>query len=330
MPKVSVIVPNYNHENFLKERLDSIFNQTFQDYEVILLDDASTDKSVEVLDFYKDYSKVSHFIVNENNSGSPFKQWIKGISLAKGEYIWIAESDDFADDSFLQATLDFASKKEELGLVFVTSKVIDETGLLQDNVFKPPFKNTGFSIATKDEISLYLVKNLCILNASSVLFKADVLKSIDLLRLAKFKNSGDRYTYIQIALKSKIYFLDKKLNYYRSHSLNITKKNIINYNIFYDRLMIIEDLIPHFCKYKVASRNLKDFYFQQIFRCSETKFIKRTRLINYSMLKNGLMDFRTYLEMVFLGYIIAIFNGEIPYRIRKYYKNKMKEKYLNN
>ena len=102
MPKISIIVPNYNHSSFLNERLDSIFNQTFQDFEVILLDDKSTDNSTEILRHYTQNEKVSHFIINKKNSGSPFKQWKKGIELAKGEFIWIAESDDTCDLNFLE------------------------------------------------------------------------------------------------------------------------------------------------------------------------------------------------------------------------------------
>ena len=97
---VSIIVPNYNHARFLPERLNSIFNQTFQDYEVILLDDASTDNSVEILNRYAANPKVSHFIVNQENSGSPFKQWKRGIDLARGEFVWIAESDDYSNTTF--------------------------------------------------------------------------------------------------------------------------------------------------------------------------------------------------------------------------------------
>lgn len=69
-PKVSVIVPNYNHAPFLKDRLDSIFRQEFEDYEVILLDDCSTDGSREIIESYRDHEKVSHVVLNERNSGS--------------------------------------------------------------------------------------------------------------------------------------------------------------------------------------------------------------------------------------------------------------------
>ena len=106
-PLVSIIVPNYNHATYLRERLDSIFSQTFQDFEVILLDDSSSDLSQMVLEEYAKHPKVSHFIINEKNSGSPFKQWKKGINLSQGEYIWIAESDDYCKPDFLEKIFDF-------------------------------------------------------------------------------------------------------------------------------------------------------------------------------------------------------------------------------
>jgi glycosyltransferase involved in cell wall biosynthesis len=86
-PLVSIIVPNYNHEKFLKKRLDSIFNQTFQDFEVILMDDCSTDDSRIILSDYAKNSKVSHCIFNESNSGNTFKQWVKGLVWQRKAYL---------------------------------------------------------------------------------------------------------------------------------------------------------------------------------------------------------------------------------------------------
>ncbi len=99
-PAVSIIVPNYNHEIHLLKRLETIFNQTFRDFEVILLDDASTDESRKILEEYAGRPEVTHFLVNTENSGSAFQQWKKGIRLAEGDYVWIAESDDFSDRYF--------------------------------------------------------------------------------------------------------------------------------------------------------------------------------------------------------------------------------------
>ena len=97
---VSVILPNYNHAEFLPERLDSIYNQTYQNLEVIILDDCSTDESVSILNNYKNHPKTAHFVINKENTGSPFIQWEKGFKLVKGDVIWIAESDDYCDLNF--------------------------------------------------------------------------------------------------------------------------------------------------------------------------------------------------------------------------------------
>ena len=102
---VSIIVPNYNYACYLNVRIASILNQSYTNYELILLDDASTDNSVEILEKYKDNPHVSHILVNEKNSGSPFQQWAKGISLARGKWIWIAEADDVAEPTFLEVCL---------------------------------------------------------------------------------------------------------------------------------------------------------------------------------------------------------------------------------
>lgn len=82
-PVVSVIVPNYNHAAFLKERIASIAAQTMRDMEVILLDDASTDGSTALLErMAASLPGKVQLVVNAENSGSPFKQWLKGIAMA--------------------------------------------------------------------------------------------------------------------------------------------------------------------------------------------------------------------------------------------------------
>src|SRR5881394_4400235 len=99
-PTVTVIVPNYNHARFLRKRIDSVLGQTYPDFEVILLDDFSTDGSREILESYANHAKVT-MEFNAQNSGTVFKQWNKGVRMARGRYIWMAESDDFADPRFL-------------------------------------------------------------------------------------------------------------------------------------------------------------------------------------------------------------------------------------
>lgn len=102
IPLVSVIIPNYNYARFLEKRIESVLLQTCTDFEIILLDDASTDNSVFILNKYQTNAHVSYVDINSVNTGSPFAQWQKGIALSRGKYIWIAESDDLASPSFLE------------------------------------------------------------------------------------------------------------------------------------------------------------------------------------------------------------------------------------
>ena len=98
---ISVVIPAYNSAKTLPKCIASVLGQTYTNFEVIILDDKSTDNSLEVIAKYQDNPHVSQVVVNEVNSGSTFKQWDKGISLAKGEIIWIAESDDWCELNLL-------------------------------------------------------------------------------------------------------------------------------------------------------------------------------------------------------------------------------------
>src|SRR5258708_2534765 len=95
-PTASVIIPNYNHARYLRKRIDSVVGQTYQNFELILMDDCSTDESRSILSEYVKDPRV-RIELNEKNSGSTFKQWNKGVALARGQYVWVAESDDYAD-----------------------------------------------------------------------------------------------------------------------------------------------------------------------------------------------------------------------------------------
>lgn len=222
-PFVSIIVPNFNHEMYLKERLDSIFDQSFTDYEVILLDDASTDGSVVVLDLYKGHPKVSHFIVNAHNSGSPFKQWQKGIDLARGEYIWIAESDDYCEPTFLEKLLDGMDSKT--GLCYAQTIDVDEKGdellhrIVYTKEFEPNIWEADFEISGREFIEKYfLVKNV-VPNASGVIFKRSlVVATFFSDTLLKMRMCGDWLFYVKLCEEADVRFVAEPLNFFRDHS----------------------------------------------------------------------------------------------------------------
>lgn len=225
---VSIIVPNFNHSNFLDQRISSILSQTFQNYEIILLDDCSTDNSVDTLKSYKNHPKVSHLIINENNSGSVFKQWEKGIGLASGKYIWFAESDDWADKTFLGSLVNIMKNDDSIGLAYCDSNVIrdnevvDTFSNLKIKWFNSSKWKQNYMADGLKEIEESLILDCTINNASAVLLRRDTLDKANPFDL-DLKYTGDWYTYLKIASISKVAYLAKALNNYREHETNVSK-----------------------------------------------------------------------------------------------------------
>lgn len=220
-PLVSVIIPNYNHARFLDERIQSVLNQTYQNFEVIILDDKSTDNSVEVINKYKNNPHVSHVVVNEENSGSTFKQWHKGFELAKGEIIWIAESDDSCEKSFLE-TLVRGYVDNNAVIAFCRSYKYDIHGnksiLPQQAIFPWDIVMQG-----KSFISKYMIDGNSVVNASSVIFNRNIAMTID-KQYMTMRSAGDWLFWIQLMEQGNVYFCTKELNYFRQHETNTTPK----------------------------------------------------------------------------------------------------------
>lgn len=219
---ISVIIPNYNHAIFLHERFDSVLNQTYSDFDVIILDDASSDESLEIIRGYKGHPKVQSILVNDVNSGSPFNQWVKGIELAKGDLIWIAESDDVADSVFLEKIVPYFDDPEVV-LVFTDCKIIDEKSeLVRES--NPWIHDPSLDIGTKKKIwkgqeflENYQRYRNFISNASSAVFRKKAMDDIILQKIVGYKYSGDWLFWNHLTLKGKVKFIPESLCSWRSH-----------------------------------------------------------------------------------------------------------------
>ncbi len=223
MPKVSVIIPNYNHAQFLKQRVDSVLAQTFQDIEIIILDDCSTDNSRGIIELYRNHSKVTSIIYNQINSGSPFKQWKKGIELAQGEYIWIAESDDYAAPAFLQTVYSMAKENENVGISFCNSNWVNATGEPGESL---SLYTESFFRKGSDEI-MRLLRHNTIQNTSAAIVRKDVaVKSVE--GIDQFHSCGDWLFYIRLLMNSNVCYTGEVLNnfrWYHANTSNNARKN---------------------------------------------------------------------------------------------------------
>jgi glycosyltransferase involved in cell wall biosynthesis len=230
VPLFSVIIPNYNHGAFLKERIESVLAQTFTDFEIILLDDCSTDNSRNILEAYRVHPRVSCIVYNETNSGSPFRQWEKGVSLANGKWIWFAESDDCCHPDFLLWGAEKIKAFPSAGLVYCDAMIRDHATLTENTFAKE--KNSFFGTdkwsadyfsTGKDEINECLGVRCTINNASSALLKKELLRDC-ITETAGFRFHGDWYCYLAVAAKSDIAYSSLPLNTHRLLTGNIRSK----------------------------------------------------------------------------------------------------------
>lgn len=229
MPTVSVIVPNYNHARFLSRRIDSVLKQSFQDFELILMDDSSTDDSRSILSLYAKDPRV-RIEFNEGNSGSTFKQWNKGVRLARGKYVWIAESDDYADPHLLERLVEVLDREPTVTFVYCQSWRVSEDDRL--NGFADFYLEyldanrwkADFCVDGHEECRNYFIFSNTVPNASAVVFRRAVFERVggadESLRMC-----GDWKLWVAMALTGRIAYLGEPLNYYRSHDTSVRSKS---------------------------------------------------------------------------------------------------------
>ncbi|WP_240410127.1 glycosyltransferase family 2 protein [Flavisolibacter nicotianae] len=226
---VSVIIPNYNHAAFLERRIDSVIHQTFTNYEIIILDDCSSDNSRAIIEKYRKEEKVKHIVYNEQNSGNTFSQWKKGLSLAKGKFIWFAESDDYNDSRFLEKMVPVIAGNKNIGLVFCSSFLVNEHDeILQSWTFgkAPDRPEDGYGLYTGRQFFFeHLVHKNVIPNASGVLIRRGQLVGNSVWISEDLKNSGDWKLWLHLSLCADIAYVSETLNYFRKHGSNVTRSN---------------------------------------------------------------------------------------------------------
>jgi glycosyltransferase involved in cell wall biosynthesis len=125
-PKVSVVIVNYNYAKYLDERIQSFLNQTYQDFELIIIDNGSTDNSTEIIDKYAKDPKVSVKYYPENDL--PFKRWNDAIDTTQGEYLMIAASDDSCHPCLLERLVEKLESYPSVGIAFSQSWDVDSEG----------------------------------------------------------------------------------------------------------------------------------------------------------------------------------------------------------
>lgn len=235
LPSISVAVPNYNYAHCLPDRLGSIFAQSHPVEEIIVLDDASSDNSVAVIETVAEqHDRDLTLVINDQNSGSVFAQWAKAAELSSGEFVWIAEADDLAEPSFLSALVGMMAADPSIRMGFTDSKSIDAEGLPVYPDYKAYFATIEPNALTRSEVfdgaefvSRFLAVKNTILNVSSVLWRRDaLLQTLKACRseLGQYRMAGDWRLYVECLSVpgAKIAYVADPLNVHRRHAQSVT------------------------------------------------------------------------------------------------------------
>jgi GT2 family glycosyltransferase len=229
-PRVSVVVPNYNYARYLPQRLASIFAQDVQPFEVIVLDDGSTDDSLAVLAELSRRYPI-RIVAGEANSGSVFRQWQRGVREARGDLVWIAEADDLCEPNFLSSLLP-AFRHPDVVMAYAQSRQIDPKGatLEPDYLdyvadFDASRWQAPYVASLEQELRHGLAVKNTIPNVSAVLFRRAALATVleqHLDEIAAFRVAGDWQAYVRVLELGHLAFEPAALNLHRRHRTSVT------------------------------------------------------------------------------------------------------------
>jgi glycosyltransferase involved in cell wall biosynthesis len=211
-PLISVIVASYNYEQYIKETLESLLNQTYENFEVIIVDDGSTDNSLEIIKQYTENCENFKLFCHEQNQNKGLTETIKlGTEKASGEYIAFLESDDYWSPNHLETKINFLRKNKEVNLL------VNNIETIGDDI------NDDYVFTQMQRLRIHQGKNLfkffehcnLIPTFSCVMVKKELLEKCDFN--ATVPAWLDYWVWRQLALENKIFYTDYKLTFWRRH-----------------------------------------------------------------------------------------------------------------
>ena len=224
-PKVTVLVPSYNHGRYIHERIQSIMNQAYSNIELIVIDDCSDDNSHEVISKLQAHYGFQ-YLRNERNSGTPFAAWERICTLATGDYIWVCESDDVAEPSFLEKAIASFANEPDAVLFYSNSHIINEaseiTGHTESyfhDIWKENRWDNDFIVDGRDELIQFQLRGQIVPNMSSALIKSAAFKAAFTPFLKRLRLTGDWLFIGGVIKHGRVIFSHETLNHFRKHEV---------------------------------------------------------------------------------------------------------------
>ena len=206
---VSIITPTFNSERFIAETILSVQAQTYQDWEMIIIDDCSTDKTAKIVASFQEKDSRIKYFYNSNNKGSAFSRNL-ALQNAKGKWIAFLDSDDLWHPEKLEKQIEFMTKNN-YHFSYTNYCEIDENS-----------KETGILITGPKVITNKLMKAYCWPGCLTVMYDAE---KVGIMQTVDIKINEEYALWIKIAEKLNCYLLNENLAKYRRHNNSLTSQS---------------------------------------------------------------------------------------------------------
>ena len=217
MIKVSVITASYNYDNLISETIESVLNQTYKNWEMIIVDDGSKDNSVEVIKNYCEKDNRIKLYQHENGINKGLAETLKlGISKAQSDWIIFLESDDTIREDYIEKKLEIIKKYSDIKFIYNDVNLFgDEEKIKEHDEYFQAVSKDIKGITFPTNISKFLVKKNIVPTFSCVMLKKEIMEKVG------FNSSImaylDWYLWSQITCKYDVYFINEKLTNWRIH-----------------------------------------------------------------------------------------------------------------
>ena len=276
-PKITVIIPIYNGEKYVEQAINSVISQSYENWELILIDDGSTDNSLAILKRFSQLDNRINVITQKNSGQSAARN--RGASIAKGKYLSFLDQDDYFSKRHLEQLVMYMNSHEDIGMAYSDAEIIDETG---DHIFNqgasqfPPEFHPPKSIIECIERDLFILPGTILIRKELFLdvggFDTDLI------------GYEDDHLFIRLFYKTKFGRTNLVGLFYRTYNNNTSMKAAVMCKsriLFYEKL---KELVPdnpirfwypsRIYKARFA-RNIAD----EIKRCKHIKETENVRLL---------------------------------------------------
>ena len=259
-PAISVIIPTYNRKNHLQQAIESVLSQAFTDYEIIIVDDGSSDGTASIVAEYAIHHSSIRYQYQHNRGVAAARNC--GISMARGKFVCFLDSDDIWKPHKLETQIAFAAQNPDFSIISSDIDSFNETG-----VHKRCAKQSMYSVQSGYVLQELLFNNW--IQTSTVMVRRSLLESVGGFDESVGQFAEDWVLWMCLATKGPAYFLPEALVFYRLHTDSLTSQNM---EAQYKSLMLAVDCVAALpglqerkdltllCRYKIAmGRAKKDF-----------------------------------------------------------------------